>query len=182
MVDIEELEASVETIEESRRDGDAASIWIEAVQPTGDIIPSPDAVGNLLSVQTTRGLWRQPATMTSEEFVLRVTPERSVQYRVPVPAQTNGRRTVTLLGNSNKAGYTARNRTLIAFDTETGQELWRWVSPASDVQAIMVSIDETVLVHEGNEYVIVKAGQPVDRRAEAFMLFVMRWRPNFEDD
>jgi len=46
----------------------------------------------------------------------------------------------------------------------------------------MVSSDETILVHEGNDYVMVKAGQAVERRAEDFMLFVMKWRPNFEDD
>ena len=84
-----------------------------------------------------------------------------------------------LLGEDN-FGYTTRGRVVIAFNTSTGKEIWRWESTKSMVLACAALKGDEVMVHEGDGYTILKDGQAVEYREEAYALFVMKFRPDWQ--
>jgi outer membrane protein assembly factor BamB len=178
MVDIhEDQTASTRTVEENTAKGAADSTWIRATVPTGDIIPGEQGTGNFLAVRRTLQLWRGTGPGTIEEFQYRITEDRNVKYRVPVPLSPLGVSSGMLLGED--LGYTTRGNVVIAFDVETGREIWRWASSKSNVQACAALQGDKVLVHEGNEYTIVKDGKPEEHLPEDYMLFVFKFRPDW---
>jgi hypothetical protein len=83
-----------------------------------------------------------------------------------------------LLGE-NAFGYTTRGKTVIAFNTETGREIWRWTSTKSNVQACAALVSHKLLGHEGDGYISLKDGQPERALDEYYMLFVFKFRPDW---
>ena len=180
MLEIYENMSSIsKVVETNTAEGNVAATWIQATVPTGDIIVGEKGTGNFLAVRRTRQQWRGTSPGTIEEFQYRLTEERTVKYRVPVPLSPIGFPSSMLLGENN-SGYTTRGNTVIAFDTETGREKWRWESKKSNVLACVALAGDAVLVREGDEYTTLKDGKVENHRAEAYMLFVAKFRPDEE--
>jgi outer membrane protein assembly factor BamB len=181
MIDIDgALKSSETTIDKVERDGDASTMWIDANAPTNDLIPSPDGTGNILAVRTLRRRWLQPNWTLRGEWLYRITDARKVHYRLPVPVAPGGRGWTTVLGEGD-IGFTSGGRTVLAFDTATGRERWRWVSRQSRADVILAAADGSLLVHEGDHYLLLRSGHIEARRTEEFMLFVQKLRPNLTD-
>jgi hypothetical protein len=157
--------------------GPAGSTWIQTAIPTGDIIVGEVGTGNFLAVRETRQLWHGAAPGTISEFQYRINDDRTVKYRVPVPVSPEGVSTSMLLGEN--FGYTTRGTVVIAFELQEGREVWRWEGTENLSACIAVKGDK-VLVREGDGYTIVGDGRVDDRRAEDFMLFVQKFRPDPE--
>lgn len=180
MVDIhDDLTATTKVVEANSEDGSAGATWIQATVPTGDIIVGEQGTGNFLAVRRTRQLWRGTGPGIIEEFQYRITEERAVKYRVPVPLSPLGFPSSMLLGEDN-SGYTTRGNIVVAFDTQTGREKWRWEPAKTNVLACIALKDDEVLVREGDGYTTLKDGKPENHRAEAYMLFVAKFRPDDE--
>ena len=175
----EDMSSISKVVETNTAEGNVAATWIQATVPTGDIIVGEKGTGNFLAVRRTRQQWRGTSPGTIEEFQYRLTEERTVKYRVPVPLSPIGFPSSMLLGENN-SGYTTRGNTVIAFDTETGREKWRWESKKSNVLACVALAGDAVLVREGDEYTTLKDGKVENHRAEAYMLFVAKFRPDEE--
>jgi len=180
MVDIYENQTtSTGAIEASTTDGKAGDSWIQAIVPTGDIIVGEAGTGNFLAVRKTKQQWRGTGPGSIEEFQYRISDDRTVKYRVPVPVSPLGFPSSMLLGENN-VGYTTRGRVVLAFDTRSGHEIWRWESTKSEVLACIALTNDEVLVHEGDGYTILKDGKPESHREEDYMLFVAKFRPDPE--
>ncbi len=63
-----------------------------------------------------------------------------------------------LLGEHN-FGFTARGRTVIAFDTSSAHERWRWEARNSDATPYMALADDSLVVRDGKHYKIIKDGR-----------------------
>jgi hypothetical protein len=179
MIDIDEnQESSTSIIEQNSAEGSAENTWIQAAVPTGNIIPGEHGTGNFLAVRRTKQLWHGAGPGTLEEFQYRVTEDRSVKYRFPVPLSPSGFSTSMVLG-ANEFGFTTRGNTMIAFNTESGQEIWRWTSKNSNVLACAALVRNKVLVHDDGGYTILKDGIPESYPDEYYMLFVFKYRPDW---
>lgn len=180
IVDVhEDGSSSASVVEENKEAGSAGDTWIHAAVPTGDIIPGEGGTGNFLAVRRTKQLWKGTGPGVIEEFQYRINDDRTVKYRFPVPVSPFGFPSTMLLGENN-FGYTTRGKIVVAFNTETGKEIWRWESTRSMVMAYAALKDDEVMVHEGGGYSILKDGQVVDHREEGYILFVMKYRPDWE--
>ena len=82
-----------------------------------------------------------------------------------------------LLGDNNTAGYVTRGNDLVAFDTDTAKELWRWKSDNTDIDACVALKGDAVIVREGKTFSIIRSGKLEDHRDADFMLFVMKFLP-----
>jgi hypothetical protein len=82
-----------------------------------------------------------------------------------------------LLGGSNTIGYVTRGNELVAFDTNSAKELWRWESDNSDIDACVALKDDAVIVREGKTFSIIRSGKLEEHRDPDFMLFVMKFMP-----
>jgi hypothetical protein len=181
IVDIhEDGTSSTSEVEENVEEGNAEETWIQASVPTGDIIPGEEGTGNFLAVRRTKQQWRGTGPGSIEEFQYRISDDRNVIYRFPVPVSPFGAPSTMLLGE-NDFGYTTRGKTVIAFNTKTGKEIWRWESTKSVVLACAALKNDEVMVYEGDGYTILKDGQAVETKPEAFMLFVMKFRPDWQN-
>jgi outer membrane protein assembly factor BamB len=173
----DELTPSSSVLEEHVAEGDAATVVLEVAEPTGDIIVGETGTGNFLAVRKARRRWPALRPEGAEYFQYRVTDNRSVKYRFPVKASSSKLLSTMLLGDNNAVGYVTRGNTLVAFDTETAKELWRWKSENANIQAIAALKDDAVIVRDGKTYTIVKSGKTKDQRDPEFMLFVMKFMP-----
>jgi hypothetical protein len=180
MMDIhDDLTQTTTSIEQNTVEGPAATTQVRASVPTGDIIVGEQGTGNFLAVRRTLQLWQPTGPGTIEEFQYRITENRTVKYRFPVSVTPPGLRSTMLLGEDN-LGYTTRGRTVFAFNTETGAEIWRWTSLVSNVFACAALKNSEVMVYEGGRYAILKDGKPQEYRDDAFMLFVAKLRYDFD--
>ena len=171
IVDVhEDGSSSASVVEENKEAGSAGDTWIHAAVPTGDIIPGEGGTGNFLAVRRTKQLWKGTGPGVIEEFQYRINDDRTVKYRFPVPVSPFGFPSTMLLGENN-FGYTTRGKIVVAFNTETGKEIWRWESTRSMVMAYAALKDDEVMVHEGGGYSILKDGQVVDHREEGYIPF-----------
>jgi outer membrane protein assembly factor BamB len=180
MVDIaRDFSAFTYSVEENTAEGNAAKTSYQVSLPTGDLIVGEQGTGNFLAVRKQTQFWLTSQALNPAEFQYRITEDRSVKYRFPANATSGGFPTNMLLGET--MGYTTRGHAVIAFDLETGQELWRWVSPKSNVLAVMAAKGEMVLLHEGDGYTMIKDGKVVYQRDDDFMLFVSHFRPDWDN-
>jgi hypothetical protein len=79
------------------------------------------------------------------EFVYRVDPEGKVLYRVPLPSYQGAIHDGMVLGENN-VGFTTRGTKLIAFDVNSGRELWRWDGGVSGIEVFAALADGGCLV------------------------------------
>jgi hypothetical protein len=180
MVDIaSDFSVVTHSVEENTTEGNAAKTSYQASLPIGDVIVGEQGTGNFLAVRTQTQFWPTFQAVNAAEFQYRITEDRSVKYRFSANVTSGGFPTDMLFGES--MGYTTRGPAVIAFDLETGRELWRWVSPKSNVSAVMVAAGEMVLVHEADGYTMIKDGKVVSQRDDDFMLFVSHFRPDWDN-
>ena len=111
-------------------------------------------------------------------FQYRVTEDRTVKYRFPVKVSSSKLASTMLLGDDNAIGYVTRGSDLVAFDTDSAKELWRWKSDNSDIYACAALKGDAVLVGEGKAFAVIRSGKLEDHRTADFMLFVMKFLPN----
>jgi len=83
-----------------------------------------------------------------------------------------------LLGDNNTIGYVTRGNDLVAFDTDTAKELWRWKSDNTDISPCAALKGDAVIVREGKAFSIIRSGKLEDHRDLDFMLFVMKFLPS----
>lgn len=165
-----DLSYSVHVLEENAANGSVATTQITSSVPTGDIIPGEDAVGTFVAIRRTTRRWGARASAPAEEFQYRITGEYQVKYRFHVPISPNVH-TVMLLGEHN-FGFTARGRTVIAFDTSSAHERWRWEASNSDATPYMALADDSLVVRDGKHYKIIKDGRVQSQLDDNYMPFV----------
>ena len=165
------------TVEEHAAEGNASSLRFDVAEPTGDIIVGDTGTGNFLAVRQARMHWPTLAYEDVGYFQYRVTEDRTVKYRFPVKASKAELTSTMLLGENNTVGYVTRGNDLIAFDTDTAKELWRWKSDNSDMYACAALKNDAVIVREGKAFSIISSGKLEDHRDVDFMLFVMKFLP-----
>jgi outer membrane protein assembly factor BamB len=166
------------TVEEHAAEGDASSLVFEVAEPTGDLIVGETGTGNFLAVRQARMHWPTLAYENVGYFQYRVTEDRTVKYRFPVKVSRTKLTSTMLLGDNNTIGYVTRGNDLVAFDTDTAKELWRWKSDNSDISACAALKGDAVIVHEGKNFAVIRSGKLEDHRDADFMLFVMKFLPN----
>jgi hypothetical protein len=164
-----DLTYSVDTVENTSN-GSVATRQIILAIPTGDIIPGEDAVGTFVALRRTTQTWRTKAAEPAEEFQYRIRGEHYVKYRFQVPISPN-EHTVMLRGEHN-FGFTARGRTIIAFDTSSAHERWRWKARNSDVTPYMALADDSLVVRDGEHYKIIRDGKVQSQLDDNYMPFV----------
>lgn len=166
------------TVEEHPAEGNASSLVFEVAEPTGDIIVGETGTGNFLAVRQARKRWPTLASENLEYFQYRLTEDRTVKYRFPVKASGTKLTSTMLLGDNNAIGYVSRGNDLVAFDTDTANELWRWKSATTDISACAALKGDAVIIREGKTFAIIRSGRLEDHRDADFMLFVMKFLPN----
>jgi outer membrane protein assembly factor BamB len=165
-------------VEEHAAEGNASSLGFDVAEPTGDIIVGDTGTGNFLAVRQARMHWPTLAHDNDGYFQYRVTEDRTVKYRFPVKVSQARLTSTMLLGDNNTIGYVTRGNDLVAFDTETAKELWRWKSDNTDVSACAALKGDAVIVREGKTFAVIRSGKLEDHRDPDFMLFVMKFLPN----
>ncbi len=174
----DELTAKFYTVEEHAVEGDAASTVFEVAEPTGDIIVGETGTGNFLAVRQAHRYWPALAPENVGYFQYRVTDSRTVKYRFPMKVNSSKLASTMLLGDNNAIGYVTRGNNLVAFDTDTAKELWRWKSDNTDIFACAALKGDAVIVGEGKAFAVIRSGKLEDHRDADFMLFVMKFLPN----
>jgi hypothetical protein len=181
MLDIgQDFVATSKTIEQGERDTTGRDATIEVIAPMNEMIVGPDGTGNYLPLRKSVRGWPSADETTREEFIYRVSSDRrQPMYRVTLPRSPDPGNVGLLLGDNNNPAYVSRGRTVMAFETADGRERWRWTSQKANVDAVSSLKGDALLVREGDGYTIVEAGHKVASRSEAFMLFVMKFLPDF---
>lgn len=165
------------TVEEHATEGKASNLRFEVEEPTGDIIVGDTGTGNFLAVRQARMRWPSLGYEDVGYYQYRLTEDRSVKYRFPVKVTTTRLSSTMLLGGSNTIGYVTRGNELVAFDTDTAKELWRWKSDNTNVSACAALKGDAVIVRDGKTFSIIRSGKLEDHRDVDFMLFVMKFLP-----
>jgi len=165
-------------VEEHAAEGNASTLRFDVAEPAGDIIVGDTGTGNFLAVRQARMHWPTLSYENIEYFQYRVTEDRTVKYRFPVKVSKTKLRSTMLLGDNNTIGYVTRGNELVAFDTDTAKELWRWKSDNSDIDACAALKGDAVIVREGKTFSIIRSGKLEDHRDSNFMLFVMKFLPD----
>lgn len=173
----DELTAKFYTVEEHAVEGDAASTVPEVAEPTGDIIVGETGTGNFLAVRQAHRHWPALPPENVGDFQYRVTDSRTVKYRFPMKVSSSKLASTMLLGDNNAIGYVTRGNNLVAFDTDTAKELWRWKSDNTDIFACAALKGDAVIVGEGKAFAVIRSGKLEDHRGADFMLFVMKFLP-----
>ena len=174
----DEMTAKFYTVEEHAVEGDAANTVFELAEPTGDIIVGETGTGNFLAVRQAHRHWPALAPENVGYFQYRVTDSRTVKYRFPMKVSSSKLASTMLLGDNNAIGYVTRANNLVAFDTDTAKELWRWKSANTDIFACAALKGDAVIVGEGKAFAVIRSGKLEDHRDADFMLFVMKFLPN----
>ena len=174
----EEQGTKFSTVEEHVAEGDASSLVLDDAEPTGDLIVGETGTGNFLAVRQARMHWPALTYENVGYFQYRVTEDRTVKYRFPVKVNGTKLRSTMLLGDNNAIGYVTRGNDLVAFDTDTAKEMWRWSSDHSELSACAALKGDAVIVREGQSFAVIRSGKLEDHRALDFMLFVMKFLPN----
>ena len=126
------------TIEVSNTLSGSAAVGV----PTGAIIPD-GTDGLLLSVRLTRDLHTTGRNLATDEFIYRVDRDGNLVYQLPLPKFTGSLHDDMVLGQENRVAFATRGVFLIAFEVQTGKELWRWDSdtPSISVFAALANGD-----------------------------------------
>jgi outer membrane protein assembly factor BamB len=167
---------SIQTVEENKSEGPAATTTIAATLPAGEIIPgnADTGEGNFVAVRKAISRWGANTTAKVEAFEYCVSKNRQVLYRMRVPATTSTSNT-TLLGEERIA-FTSRGNVVIAFDQDTGREKWRWEGKSVNVYPHAALTNGELIVRDGKQYFILRDGKVKGQRDEDFVLFVMKFR------
>jgi outer membrane protein assembly factor BamB len=132
------------TIVEESKAGNPVSNPVSVPSPTGALIT--DGMGGaLLSIRVPLNYPGEPAPQPASEFVYRVDPEGKVLFRVPLPSYQGAIHDAMVLGQNN-VGFTTRGTKLIAFDLNSGRELWRWDGGVSGIEVFAALADGGCLV------------------------------------
>jgi outer membrane protein assembly factor BamB len=177
MVDIgQNLRATPTTVMAYQRDTNGGDTTLQVTTPFEGMIVGPDGTGNYLPLRTTVRGWPSTVETARDAFVYRLGPQtRTPLHRVAMPPSPEPRRPVLLLGDGNKVGYLSYGRTLLAFETDDGRERWRWTSSKTNIDAVGALQGDALILQEGSTYRIVDTGRAVSEHTDAFMLFVMRF-------
>ncbi|HYA23250.1 MAG TPA: hypothetical protein VEF05_03765 [Terriglobales bacterium] len=170
-----DFEYAVHTVEENISDGPLSTTQISLSVPSGNIIPGEDSTGSFVAIRRTVQRWGdKPATV--QEFEYRITGDHQVKYRLQVPVNAD-ERSLMCLGEHN-LGFTAHGQTVIAFNTSTAREIWRWEGNARHVSFLMAMADDSVIVRDGETYKIIRDGKAQAQLDGNYMPFVERVIPS----
>ncbi len=115
-----------------------------AFSPTGALIT--DGMGGaLLSIRMQLSYPGEKASQPGSEFVYRVDTEGKVLYRIPLPTYQGALQDEMVLGEKN-VGFATRGTKLVAFDVNSGEELWRWDGGVAGIQVFAALADGGCLV------------------------------------
>ena len=79
------------------------------------------------------------------EYVYRIDPDGKVVYRLLLPSYEGDSHDEMVLGENN-VGFTTRGSKLVAFDVNSGTELWRWDSGVPGIEVFAALADGGCLV------------------------------------
>jgi len=119
------------TTVESVRNEQSASAPLDVALPTGALVTDNDN-GLIIPIRLSHDLRSQSPSKSADEFVYRLNPDGDVLYKFPLPSYTGPLDDEMVIGNGGVA-FATRGGVLIAFDLNTGRELWRWDSKTSEI-------------------------------------------------
>ena len=123
--------------------------------PTGAIIPD-GFDGVLLSVRVFRDLRNAGPNGAADEFVYRIDPDGNVIYKFPLPKYAGSLHDGMVLGHGGRVAFASRGGVLIAFEVESGKELWRWESDTPSISVFAALANGDCLVQTPTALVEVK--------------------------
>jgi outer membrane protein assembly factor BamB len=123
--------------------------------PTGAVIPD-GFDGVLLSVRVPRDLRNAGPNGTADEFVYRIDPDGNVIYKFPLPKYAGSLHDGMVLGHGGRVAFASRGGVLIAFEVESGKELWRWDSDTLSISVFAALANGDCLVQTPTALVEVK--------------------------
>jgi outer membrane protein assembly factor BamB len=122
--------------------------------PTGAIIPD-GTDGLLLSVRISRDLYTTGRSLGGDEFIYRVDRDGNLVYKFLLPKYTGSLHDDMVLGNENRVAFATRGGVLIAFEVQTGKELWRWDSDTPGISVFAALANGDCLVQTSTALVEV---------------------------
>ena len=122
--------------------------------PTGAIIPD-GFDGVLLSVRVSGDL-RYASLNGADEFVYRIDPDGNVIYKFRLPRYVGSLQDGMVLGHGGSVAFATRGGVLIAFEVESGKELWRWDSDTPSISVFAALANGDCLVQTPTALVEVK--------------------------
>ena len=122
--------------------------------PTGAIIPD-GTDGLLLSVRMSRDLHITGRNLAADEFIYRVDRDGNLVYKLPLPKYTGSLHDDMVLGQENRVAFATRGGVLIAFEVQTGKELWRWDSDTPSISVFAALANGDCLVQTSTALVEV---------------------------
>jgi outer membrane protein assembly factor BamB len=135
--------------------------------PTGEII-TDGMYGLMMSVRFTGA-----ADQTSNEFVYRLDPDGNVLFKLLLPKYNSPLHDEMVIGKGNVA-FATRGGVLIAFDLNTGKDLWHWDSGTQEISVFVALANGDVLVQTPTALVEVQN----DTTSKELMQgkFIMDWQ------
>jgi outer membrane protein assembly factor BamB len=119
-----------DTIVEEFKGKQKASEPLTTPTPTGALV-TDNTNGMLVPLKLTYG--SGPAQSSADELVYRVDPEGQVVFKSPMPRYSGPLHDGMVIGE-NDVAFATRGSFLIAFDLQTGKELWRWDAKTDDIE------------------------------------------------
>ena len=122
--------------------------------PTGAIIPD-GTDGLLLSVHMSRDLDTAGRTVAGDEFIYRIDSDGNLVYKLLLPKYSGSLHDEMVLGQGNRVAFATRGSVLIAFEVQTGKELWRWDSDTPGISVFAALANGDCLVQTSTALVEV---------------------------
>ena len=132
------------TIVEEATTSDPVTNAVSVPSPTGGLI-TDGMSGALVSIRKPLNAPGEKTHAPAAEYVYRIDPEGKVLYRLLLPSYDGDSHDEMVLGENN-VGFTTRGSKLVAFDVNSGAELWRWDSGVPGIEVFAALADGGCLV------------------------------------
>jgi outer membrane protein assembly factor BamB len=132
------------TVVENFKTKQPLSSPISLAWPTGALV-TDNMNGTLIPVRVSQADPSSNTTSAADEFVYRVSQDRELVFRFPLPKYSGPLQDEMVIGENNVA-FATRGNLLVAFNLISGKQLWRWESSESDVSVFAALANGACLV------------------------------------
>jgi outer membrane protein assembly factor BamB len=119
------VELPFSTTVESVRSEQSATAPVNAASPTGALV-TDNHNGLMIPIRLSHDIHSQGPSESADELAYRINSEGDVVYKLPLPKYIEPLDDEMVIGKDEVA-FATRGGVLIAFDLNTGKELWRWI-------------------------------------------------------
>lgn len=126
------------------RNEQSAAAPVNVASPTGALV-TDNHNGLMIPIRLSHDLHSQGPSRSADELVYRMNPDGDVLYKLPLPKYSGPLDDEMVIGNEDVA-FATRGGVLIAFDLNTGKELWRWDSKTPEISVFAALANGDCLV------------------------------------